>query len=128
MNIARNAVYIVTAPFRTLLSIIQSVVDWIQSISFPSPPEWVDRLIGSAQPFSMPTTGGAMFTAAGPGSFAPLGAVVRNVSRPADVDARTIINVNVSDSVVGDERLLAETVTRAIRRTNRNAGRVGVYA
>ena len=128
MNIARNAVYIVTAPFRTLLSIIQSVVDWIQSISFPSPPEWVDRLIGSAQPFSMPTTGGAMFTAAGPGSFAPLGAVVRNVSRPADVDNRTIINVNVSDSVVGDERLLAETVTRAIRRTNRNAGRVGVYA
>lgn len=125
MNIAAAAVRILTAPIRGLIGLIQAVIGAISRIRFPSPPEWMRKITGGSDPSA---GGGAMFTAAGPGSFAPLGAVVRNVSRPADVDARTIINVNVSDSVVGDERLLAETVTRAIRRTNRNAGRVGVYA
>lgn len=128
MGIAQDAVYWVIQPFRRLLEIIQDVVAWIQEISFPSPPAWVSDLFGSVYTFAAaPAVGGAMFTG-GPGMFTPLGATVRSVTRPPEVDNRTVINVTVSDSVVGDEKLLADTVTRAIRRTNTNIGRQGVFA
>ncbi|MFW9201512.1 hypothetical protein ACOI9P_04595 [Corynebacterium striatum] len=126
MNIAAAAVRILTAPIRGLISLIQSVIGWISRIRFPSPPGWMRKLTGSAMSFS--AGGGAMLTAAGPASFSPLGGVLAPAaSGPANVDARTIINVNITDSAVGDERHLADVVTRAIRKTDVQLGRKKVF-
>ncbi|HFG8774514.1 hypothetical protein ACL1FY_10175 [Corynebacterium striatum] len=126
MNIAAAAVRILTAPIHGLISLIQSVIGWISRIRFPSPPGWMRKLTGSAMSFS--AGGGAMLTAAGPASFSPLGGVLAPAaSGPANVDARTIINVNITDSAVGDERHLADVVTRAIRKTDVQLGRKKVF-
>ncbi|HAT6642583.1 TPA: hypothetical protein JAL43_001082 [Corynebacterium striatum] len=126
MNIAAAAVRILTAPIHGLISLIQSVIGWISRIRFPSPPGWMRKLTGSAMSFS--AGGGAMLTAAGPASFSPLGRVLAlAASGPANVDARTIINVNITDSAVGDERHLADVVTRAIRKTDVQLGRKKVF-
>lgn len=126
MNIAAAAVRILTAPIHGLISLIQSVIGWISRIRFPSPPGWMRKLSGSAMSFS--AGGGAMLTAAGPASFSPLGGVLAPAaSGPANVDARTIINVNITDSAVGDERHLADVVTRAIRKTDVQLGRKKVF-
>lgn len=126
MNIAAAAVRILTAPIHGLISLLQSVIGWISRIRFPSPPGWMRKLTGSAMSFS--AGGGAMLTAAGPASFSPLGGVLAPAaSGPANVDARTIINVNITDSAVGDERHLADVVTRAIRKTDVQLGRKKVF-
>lgn len=112
-----------TSPIAAAIGLVRSLIEWIDRIDFPEPPAWVRKvagtLYGSATPalVGVPPASGLLTAAravprlAGYYRAAPR---LRSDSRPAP----TIINVTVSDSVVGDERLLADVVTRAIENTD----------
>ncbi|CAB0733763.1 hypothetical protein FRC0087_01813 [Corynebacterium diphtheriae] len=117
-----------TSPITAAIGLVRNLIEWIDRIDFPEPPAWVRKvagaLYGSATPalVAVPPSSGLLTASrsvprlAGYYRGAPR---LRSDSRPAP----TIINVTVSDSVVGDERLLADVVTRAIDNTDAFRGK-----
>lgn len=113
--------------FGALIDKISVAIDWLRDFS-----DWVDSIpvpdfgdAFGANPWPEDVSVSGEFHGAGAGGMMGRAATIAGARAPAA--APTVINVNVTDSVVGNERHLADVVTRAIRKTETNLARREVY-
>lgn len=130
MTAVKIAFEVATLPVRTILQVIKDLVGWLSKIVFPKAPKWVQNLYGSGTS-ELQLSGGAGLYAATGGGVSP---AARSRRSPLDLlpesqsSQPVVINVNVTDSVVGNERLLADVVTRAIKHRDVSFGRRSVFS
>lgn len=137
MSIAANAVRILTAPIRGLLSLIQSVIGAIGRIRFPSPPAWMSRLTGGAAG-ATPLTPAAPFrfmappattfaatpdlTAARSPSLADLAGGPLGRGGGGTVTVDNSIHIEVDGSGIVDPRRVADAIRKALSDDGRGRG------
>lgn len=110
--------------FDTLIGWIDTAIGWLQDFA-----DWVDSIpvpdFGDA--FGANPWGGDVSAEFMGASGARIIAGIPAKSAPT-TPAPTVINITFDNSVIGDERHLADVVTRAIRKTETNLGRRQVFA